>query len=103
MEALADELKREQERQKEDSGDLKWIQQEIKLGQEKINHLLDQIRQLKQKEENREEAEKIKEVLESLSTEIEETEKHLLDAIENTTLRGKIRSFGSLFNKQKEA
>ena len=103
MESLADELKREQERQKEDSGDLKWIQQEIKLGQEKINHLLDQIRQLKQKEENREEAEKIKEVLESLSTEIEETEKHLLDAIENTTLRGKIRSFGSLFNKQKEA
>ncbi len=103
MESLTKELKREQEKQKEDSIDLKWIQQEIKLGQEKINYLLDQINELEKKENNSKEAERIHEVLKSLSGEIEETEKHLLDAIENTTLRGKIRSFGSLFNKEKEA
>lgn len=103
MESLTKELKREQEKQKEDSIDLKWIQQEIKLGQEKINYLLDQIHELEKKENNSKEAERIHEVLKSLSGEIEETEKHLLDAIENTTLRGKIRSFGSLFNKEKEA
>lgn len=103
MESLTKELKREQEKQKEDSIDLKWIQQEIKLGQEKINYLLDQINKLEKKENNSKEAERIHEVLKSLSGEIEETEKHLLDAIENTTLRGKIRSFGSLFNKEKEA
>ena len=103
MESLTKELKREQEKQKEDSIDLKWIQQEIKHGQEKINYLLDQINELEKKENNSKEAERIHEVLKSLSGEIEETEKHLLDAIENTTLRGKIRSFGSLFNKEKEA
>lgn len=100
MMEIIDELRKEQEQRQEESVHLQKMYIELESLEYKVNHIVDRMSDLSLKSDSQKLAREMLEIRQMMRSEIEQTRQHVLDAIEDTTLKGK---FKKVFHKQGEA
>jgi len=100
MKGMIADLQQEQEQRQEESVQFQQMYIEMESMEYKVNHIVDRLGDLSRRSDSQKMARELLEIRQTIGSEMEQTRQKVLDAIEDTTLKGK---FKKVFYKQGDA